>query len=60
MQVSFFPVLFSSRHYLLWGPYPIKVIMNLGHIHPSMLFRRRYSLVADDVVVAVLAVVFWL
>ena len=40
----------------LWGPYPIRVILYLGQVHPSQLLRHRLSVIADDVVVAVLVV----
>ena len=42
----------------LCGPYPIRVIICLGHVRPSLLLFCRLSIIADDVVVAVLVIVF--
>ena len=63
--VSFFscPILLSSLP-LCGGPYPIRVILYHGQVHPSKLLCCRLSLIADDVVVAMSVVelcsqVFW-
>ena len=38
----------------LCGPYPMRVILFFVQVHPLQLLRRRLSVIADDVVVAVL------
>ena len=57
-KAHYFFIFFLSYSHLpitpLWGPYPIRVIIIcLCQVHPSLLLHRRLSLIADDVVIAV-------